>query len=128
MQECPNDSQIKITILFNNVTLPGDCHVALLLAMTLSALRGIEKERTSITPLFVRNKIFPFRTKYSVIAKHRFAVLWQSPGRDTALQNPRKILLYLRGEKKAQTSIRVSIIACNNVISKAQCAPWASYG
>ena len=86
MQECPNDSQIKITILFNNVTLPGDCHVALLLAMTLSALRGIEKERTSITPLFVRNKIFPFRTKYSVIAKHRFAVLWQSPGRVTILK------------------------------------------
>ena len=26
-------------------------------------------------------------------------------------------------EKKAHTSIRVSIIACNNVISKAQCAP-----
>ena len=26
-------------------------------------------------------------------------------------------------EKKAHTSKRVSIIACNNVISKAQCAP-----
>ena len=31
-------------------------------------------------------------------------------------------------EKKAHTSKRVSIIACNDVISKAQCAPWASYG
>ena len=61
------------------VTLPGDSHVALLLRMTLSALHGIEKERTSITPLFVRNKIFPFRTKYYVIA----SVAWQSPGRDT---------------------------------------------
>ena len=39
------------------------------------------------------------------------------------LSSPRKILLYLRGEK-AQTSKRVSIIACNNVISKEQCAPW----
>ena len=31
-------------------------------------------------------------------------------------------------EKKVHTSKRVSIIACNDVISKAQCAPWASYG
>ena len=41
------------------------------------------------------------------------------------IQNPRKILLYLRGEK-AHTSKRVSIIACNNVISKVQCAPCGS--
>ena len=27
-------------------------------------------------------------------------------------------------EKKAHTNKRVSVIACDNVISKVQCAPW----
>ena len=39
-------------------------------------------------------------------------------------RGPRGILS-TRGEK-AHTSIRVSIIACNNVISKVKCATWAS--
>ena len=38
-------------------------------------------------------------------------------------RGPQKILLYLRGEK-ALTSKRVSVIAGDNAISKAQCAPY----
>ena len=63
------------------------------------------------------------RATHSVIARSN--ATWQSPGRDTSLQNPRKILLYLRGEK-AHTSKRVSIIAHDNAISKAQCAPCSA--
>ena len=40
-------------------------------------------------------------------------------------KTPRKIHLYLRGEK-AHTSKRVSIIAPDNAISKAQCAPCSA--
>ena len=42
------------------------------------------------------------------------------------IRGPRGILC-TRGEK-AHTSKRVSIIACNNVISKVQCATWARSG
>ena len=45
------------------------------------------------------------------------------PRKGTLLQTPRKILLYLRGEK-AHTSKRVSIVAPDNAISKVQCAPY----
>ena len=91
-----------------------------------------------------------------VIAKHRVAVLWQSPGREPyyktharyCIMGPNGILCTrwekeyasvrqtfvacddclvkneaYDAEKKAHTSKRVSIIACNDVISKAQCAP-----
>ena len=60
------------------------------------------------TPNFVaktdKNKKFrthfmQFRATHSVIARSN--ATWQSPGRDTSLQTPRKILLYLRGEKGA---------------------------
>ena len=42
------------------------------------------------------------------------------------IRGPRGILC-TRGEK-AHTSKRVSVIACNNVISKVQCATWARSG
>ena len=44
-------------------------------------------------------KLYRLRTKYYVIARSN--ATWQSPGRDTSLKKPRKILLYLRGEKGA---------------------------
>ena len=38
---------------YNAVALPGDCHVALLLAMTLSALHGIKITLTKKAPVWV---------------------------------------------------------------------------
>ena len=40
---------------YNAVALPGDCHVALLLAMTLSALHGIKITLTKKAPVQVLN-------------------------------------------------------------------------
>ena len=113
-------------------------------------------------PVFVvslhasKQNLVLLRTKYYVIAKHRFAVLWQSPGRAPCyktharycIMGPNGILCTrwekeyasvrqtfvacddclvkneaYDAEKKAHASKRVSIIAYNNVISKAQCAP-----
>ena len=69
---------------YNAVSLPGDCHAAL--AMTQSALHEIYKERTLIVSLHAsKQNLVLLRTKYYVIAKHRFAVLWQSPGRVSLL-------------------------------------------
>ena len=64
-----------------------------------------------------------FRATHYVIARSN--ATWQSPGRDTSLQNPRKILCTCV-EKKAHTSKRVSIIAPDNAISKVQCAPCSA--
>ena len=61
----------------------------------------------------------PYEVLY-VIARHRFAVLWQSPGRESKT-HARYFCTCV--EKKAHTSKRVSIIAPDNAISKAQCAP-----
>ena len=58
-----------------------------------------------------------FRTKYFVIA----SVAWQSPGREPYYKSHARYFCTCV-EKKAHTSKRVSIIACNNVISKTQCA------
>ena len=117
--------------------------------------------------MYHRRSPLPYEVLY-VIAKHRFAVLWQSPGRVTAyppharyfctrgkigdpagyfctrgerrvhkiricrsialfndsalsqIRGPQKILCTF-GEKE-HTSKRVSIIACDNAISKVQCA------
>ena len=63
----------------------------------------------------MQTKPISFRTKYYVIA----SVAWQSPGRDTILQTHARYFCTCV-EKKAHTSIRVSVIACDNVISKAQ--------
>ena len=71
----------------------------------------------------MQTKPISFRTKYYVIA----SVAWQSPGRDTILQTHARYFCTCV-EKKAHTSIRVSVIACDNVISKAQCAPHRPEG
>ena len=63
---------------------------------------------------------FPYEV-LNVFAKHRFAVLWQSPGRAPYYKTHAR---YIRTcvEKKAHTSKRVSVIVPDNVISKVQCA------
>ena len=58
-----------------------------------------------------------FRTKYYVIA----SVAWQSPGREPYYKTHARYFCTCV-EKKAHTSKRVSVIASDNVISKAQCA------
>ena len=67
------------------------------------------------------------RTKYYVIAKHRFAVLWQSPGR-APCHKPHARYFCTCVEKKAQTRKRVSVIVRDNVILKAQFAPHRPEG
>ena len=62
------------------------------------------------------------RTKYFVIA----SVAWQSPGREPYYKTHARYFCTCV-EKKAHTNKRVSIIACNNVISKVQCAPITLY-
>ena len=64
---------------------------------------------------------FPYEV-LNVFAKHRFAVLWQSPGRAPYYKTHAR---YFRTcvEKKAHTSKRVSVIVPDNVISKVQCPP-----
>ena len=64
-----------------------------------------------------------FRTKYHVIARSN--ATWQSPGREPYHKTHARYFCTCV-EKKAHTSKRVSIIACNNVISKEKCAPWAN--
>ena len=56
---------------------------------------------------------------FYVIAKHRIAVLWQSPGRAPYYKTHARYFCTCV-EKKAHTSKRVSVIACDNVISKAK--------
>ena len=63
---------------------------------------------------------FPYEV-LNVIAKHRFAVLWQSPRREPYHKTHARYFCTCV-EKKAHTNKRVSIIACNNVISRVQCA------
>ena len=83
--------------------------------------------------IFERNTAFVCR---KVISKFTYAlyaipcnalyviasVAWQSPGRDTILQTHARYFCTCV-EKKAHTSKRVSVIACDNAISKVQCAP-----
>ena len=68
---------------YNAVTLPGDCHATL--AMTqyfvrngtkVCLLKRIAKSTYTLHYAISCNALY-------VIAKHRFAALWQSPGRDT---------------------------------------------
>ncbi|MDY5795978.1 MAG: hypothetical protein SPK20_00290 [Eubacteriales bacterium] len=84
-------------------------------------------------------KFSPFWKRYYLI---KFSPFWGEffmSLRSTALRccgnppeghhitKPTQDILYLRGEK-AHTSKRVSIIACNNVILKVQCAPHRPEG
>ena len=66
--------------------------------------------------------LISFGTKYSVIA----SVAWQSPGREPYYKTHARYFCTCV-EKKAHTNKRVSIIACNNVISKVQCTPITLY-
>ena len=72
---------------------------------------------------FFTNKLLfiPYEV-LNVIAKHRLAVLWQSPGRAPYYKTHARYFCTCV-EKKAHTSKRVSVIACDNVISKVQSAP-----
>ena len=110
--------------LLSSRALSGDSHIALLLRMT---------------EYFVRNRtIFCLPKSNNAFNIHALCYCVQRtlchseelhsndvriPRKGTLLQTPRKILLYLRGEK-AHTSIRVSIVAPDNAISKVQCAPY----
>ena len=74
-------------------------------------------------PLRAHTILVFFRTKYYVIARSN--ATWQSPGREPYHKTHARYFCTCV-EKKAHTSKRVSIIACNNVISKEKCAPWAN--
>ena len=90
----------EIPRLFYKVSLPGDCHASL--AMTEYFVRNITSVclPETICKIFVLSLFYPVQRTLCHCEALPTAMPWQSPGRDTLL-TPRKILLYLRGEKGA---------------------------
>ena len=102
-------------------SLPGDCHASL--AMTQYFVRNITRVclPKSICRIFALSLFYPVQRTLCHCEALPTAMPWQSPGRDTLL-TPRKILLYLRGEKGAHKQKSERYLP-DNAISKAQCAP-----
>ena len=108
-------------MVYDKVTLPGDSHVALLLRMTEYFVRNI----TSVCLLKSNSTIYILSLRYPVqrtlchCEAPPTAMPWQSPGREPYYKTHARYFCTCV-EKKAHTNKRVSIIACNNVISKVQ--------
>ena len=75
----------------------------------------------TICKIFVLSLFYPVQRTLCHCEALPTAMPWQSPGRDTLL-TPRKILLYLRGEKGAHKQ-KSEHYRPDNAISKVQCAP-----
>ena len=83
-------------------------------------IKSVSQSRHSLQA----NKTFSF--PYEVLCHCEAlptAMPWQSPGRAPYHKTHARYFCTCV-EKKAHTSKRVSVIACDNAISKAKCAPW----
>ena len=104
-------------MVYDKVTLPGDSHVALLLRMTEYFVRNI----TSVCLLKSNSTIYILSLRYPVqrtLCHCERSVAIARKG--TILYKTHARYFCTCVEKKAHTNKRVSIIACNNVISKVQ--------
>ena len=105
--------------LLSNRALPGDCHATL--AMTEYFVR--KRIRVCLLDRNIKN----LHAFFIILRATHFMSLRAQRGNlpeGTPHYKPHARYFCTCVEKKAQTSIRVSIIACNNVISKVQCAPY----
>ena len=101
--------------------LPGDCHATL--AMTEYFVRNrirvclLERNIKNLHAFFIILRATHFMSFWGVAA-----TTWESPGREPYYKPHARyfVLAWRKGAHKQKTSI----IACNNVISKAKCAPY----
>ena len=105
----------------NAEPLPGDCHASL--AMTEYFVRNITRVclPESICRIFVLSLFYPVQRTLCHSEELRCNDVRISR-KGTILQTHARYFCTCV-EKKAHTSKRVSVIACDNVISKVQCAP-----